>query len=162
MAGVRSLDLPVSPRAAVFRAMETIVRTNPIFQRVVKPDNFRTWEGHPRDCKPFDQSHAPAMRWTPMNTGEQFRTPGLISGDLLINCEIIIRGSCCDDLTNFWWMLAKCFYPGSGGNNPIVQTLVAAGAAAASSCSVSPRSTPGLTAFSSPGRVSSRSKFNHL
>ena len=128
MAGIRSLDLPMSPRAAVFRAMETIVRSNSIFQRVVKPDNFRTWEGHPRDSKPFDQSHAPAMRWTPMNTGEQFRTPELISGDLLINCEIIIRGSCCDDLTNFWWMLTKCFYPGSGGFQPVVQTLVAAGA----------------------------------
>jgi hypothetical protein len=128
MAGVRSLDLPVSPRAAVFRAMETIVRTNPVFQRIVKPDNFRTWEGHQRDSKPFDQSHAPAMRWTPMNTGEQFRTPETISGDLLINCEIIIRGTCCDDLTNFWWMLAKCFYPGDGGMQANVRTLVAAGA----------------------------------
>ena len=28
MAGIRSLDLPASPRAAVFRAMETIVRGN--------------------------------------------------------------------------------------------------------------------------------------
>ena len=122
------LDLPVSPRAAVFRAMETIVRQNSVFQRIVKPDNFRTWEGHPRDSKPFDQSHAPAMRWTPMNTGEQFRTPELISGDLLINCEIIIRGTCCDDLTNFWWMLSRCFYPAAGGNQPNIQTLVAAGA----------------------------------
>ena len=161
MAGVRSLDLPVSPRAAVFRAMETIVRQNAVFQRVVKPDNFRTWEGHPRDSKPFDQSHAPAMRWTPMNTGEQFRTPELISGDLLINCEIIVRGSCCDDLTNFWWMLAKCFYPGSGGFQPVVQTLVAAGAGPAWYFSLSPLSTPGLTVCSSPARVSSRSKFNH-
>ena len=111
MAGVRSLDLPVSPRAAVFRAMETIVRTNATFQRIVKPDNFRTWQGEPRDVKPFDQSNAPCMRWTPMNTGEEFRTPDSMSGDLLINCEIICRGSCCDDLTNFWWMIARCFYP---------------------------------------------------
>lgn len=128
MASSPKLDLPTSPRTAVFRAMETIVRQNAIFNRVVKPDNFRTWEGHPRDSKPFDQSHAPAMRWTPMNTGEQFRTPELISGDLLINCEIIIRGTCCDDLTNFWWMLSRCFYPAAGGNQPNIQTLVAAGA----------------------------------
>lgn len=128
MASTRSLDLPQSPRATVFRAMETIVRNNPTFQRVVKPDNFRTWQGHPRDSKPFDQSNAPAMRWTPQNTGEQFRTPELISGDLLINCEILCRGSCVDDLTNFWWMLARCFYPEGGGNNPIVKTLVGAGA----------------------------------
>ncbi len=128
MAGVRSLDLPVSPRAAVFRAMEAIVRGNAIFQRVVKPDHFRTWEGHPRDVKPFTLSEAPCMRWTPMNTGEQFRTPELISGDLLVNCEIVIRGSCCDDLTNFWWMLTRCFYSSDGGNQANVRTLVGAGA----------------------------------
>ena len=130
MSGVRSLDLPVSPRAAVFRAMEQIVRTNPTFQRIVKPDNFRTWEGHPRDSKPFDQSHAPAMRWTPMNTGEQFRTPDTMAGDLLINCEILCRGCCCDDLTNFWWMLTRCFYPpgATTTRNAIISTLQTAGA----------------------------------
>jgi|SRR5271157_5273556 len=129
MAGIRSLDLPTSPRAAVFRAMETIVRDNPIFQRIVKPDNFRTWQGHPRDSKPFDQSNAPALRWTPMNTGEQFRTPDTMAGDLLINCEIICRGSCCDDLTNFWWMLTRCFYPPVlAARNAIIQTLQTAGA----------------------------------
>jgi len=130
MAGVRSLDLPVSPRAAVFRAMETIVRGNSVFQRTVKPDNFRTWQGEPRDVKPFDQSNTPALRWTPMNTGEEFKTPDTMAGDLLINCEVICRGSCCDDLTNFWWMITRCFYPQGGGaaRQVIIQTLQAAGA----------------------------------
>ena len=56
-----SLDLPTSPRAAVFRAMETIVRGNSVFNRVVKPDRFRTWQGEPRDIKPFSyQEQRPA------------------------------------------------------------------------------------------------------
>ena len=54
------------------------------------------------------------MRWTPMNTGEEFKTPDTMAGDLLINCEVI-PGCCCDDLTNFWWMLTRCFYPQGGG-----------------------------------------------
>jgi len=129
MAGIRSLDLPTSPRATVFRAMETIVRENTVFQRIVKPDNFRTWEGRPRDSKPFDQATAPALRWTPMNTGESFRTPDTMAGDLLINCEIIVRGSCCDDLTNFWWLITRCFYPTQlAARNAIIQTLQTAGA----------------------------------
>ena len=131
MSGVRSLDLPVSPRAAVFRAMETIVRGNSLFQRVVKPDHFRTWQGEPRDVKPFTQSEAPCMRWTPMNSGEEFRTPDSMSGDLLINCEIICRGSCCDDLTNFWWMLVRCFYPiqtSLTNVNTVIASLQQAGA----------------------------------
>ena len=60
MAGVRTLDLPTSPRAAVFRAMETIVRGNSVFHRIVKPDNFRTWQGEPSDIKPFSPRKRPA------------------------------------------------------------------------------------------------------
>src|SRR5208282_1711130 len=128
MAGVRSLDLPVSPRAAVFRAMETIVRGNSVFQRIVKPDRFRTWQGEPRDIKPFSYQEAPCLRWTPMNTGEEFRTPDSMSGDLLINCEVLVAGSCVDDLTNLWWLLVKCFYPSNVAINTIVTTLQTAGA----------------------------------
>ncbi len=130
MAATPKLDIPVSPRAAVFRAMETIVRQNATFQRVVKPDRFRTWEGHPRDIKPFSYQEAPCLRWTPMNTGEEFKTPDTMAGDLLVNCEAIVAGSCCDDLTNFWWLLTRCFYPQGGGapRQAIIQTLQAAGA----------------------------------
>ena len=130
MAAVCKLDLPTSPRAAVFRAMETIVRQNSVFNRIVKPDRFRTWQGEPRDIKPFSYQEAPCLRWTPMNTGEEFKTPDTMAGDLLINCEVIIAGSCCDDLTNFWWLLTRCFYPTGGGaaRQSIIQTLQAAGA----------------------------------
>ena len=93
MVGTCSLDLPVSPRAAVFRAMETIVRQNPVFGRVDQARPLPNLAGRPDDIKPFTFQEAPCMRWTPMNTGEQFRTPDTMSGDLLINCEVIIRGS---------------------------------------------------------------------
>jgi len=129
MAGVRSLDLPTSPRAAVFRAMETIVRGNSVFQRIVKPGNFRTWQGDPNDIKPFTLQEAPCMRWTPMNTGEEFKTPDTMAGDLLINCEVLTRGACCDDMTNFWWMLTRCFYPSTPATRQAnIITLQAAGA----------------------------------
>ena len=29
-----------------------------------------------------------------MNTGEEFKTPDTMAGDLLINCEVMIRGCC--------------------------------------------------------------------
>jgi hypothetical protein len=105
------------------------VRNNAIFQRVVKPSAFRTWQGDPNDIKPFTVQEAPCIRWTPMNTGEEFKTPDTMAGDLLINCEVIIRGCCCDDLTNFWWMLTRCFYPPLlAGRNANILTLQAAGA----------------------------------
>ena len=130
--GAHALDLPQSPRDAVFRAMETIVRQNATFQRIVKSSSFRTWRGDPMDAKEFTFEYAPCIRWTPMNTGEQFRTPDTMSGDLLINCEILIKGANCSDLTNFWWMIVRCFYPPSTApgitRNQVIQVLQTAGA----------------------------------
>jgi hypothetical protein len=130
--GAHALDLPQSPRDAVFRAMETIVRQNATFQRIVKPTSFRTWKGNPEDAKEFTFEIAPAMCWTPMNTGEQFRTPDTMSGDLLINAEILLKGTNISDMQNFWWMIVRCFYPPSTApgvtRNAVIQTLQTAGA----------------------------------
>jgi hypothetical protein len=122
------LDLPQSPRDSVYRAMEKIVRNNAIFQRIVKPSSFRTWNGKPDDAKEFTFNIAPALRWTPMNTGEDFKTPDSMAGDLLINCEILLPGTNVSDLANFWWMLARCFYSGGAANNANQQALMQAGA----------------------------------
>jgi hypothetical protein len=109
--------------------METIVRSNTTFQRIVKPSSFRTWQGNPDDAKEFTFSIAPALRWTPMNTGEEFKTPDTMAGDLLINCEILIQGTNVSDMFNFWWMVTRCFYPASlSQRNANIQTLQTAGA----------------------------------
>jgi|SRR5271157_131502 len=127
--GAHALDLPQSPRDAVFRAMEKIVRSNATFQRVVKPHSFRTWSGEPQDAREFTFEIAPAIRWTPMHSGEEFKTPDTMAGDLLINCEILVKGTNVSDLTNFWWMIVRCFYPSSlADRNANIQTLQAAGA----------------------------------
>ena len=111
MAGVRSpLDLPVSPlrgglpRDGGDRAPRPGLRPH-------RQAGSLPYLAGSRDVKPFSYQEAPCLRWTPMNTGEQFKTPDTMAGGLLINCEVIVAGSCCDDLTNFWWMLTRCFYP---------------------------------------------------
>ena len=109
--GAAALDLPQSPRDAVFRAMETIVRSDSDVPADRQADQFPDLAGQPEDAKEFSCEYAPAMRWTPRNTGEEFKTPDTMAGDLLINCEVLIKGTNCSDLTNFWWMLARCFYP---------------------------------------------------
>ncbi len=123
-----TLDIPQSPRDAVFRAMETIVRQNATFQRIVKPISFRTWRGNPEDAKEFTFEIAPAMRWTPQNGPEEFRTPEMQVGPLYVNCELLIKGTNISDMLNFWWMLERCFYPAVAGPNLVIPTLQNAGA----------------------------------
>ena len=131
--GVTALNLPQSPRDAVFRAMETIVRQNPTFQRIVKPTSFRTWQGNPEDAREFTFEIAPALRWTPQPGPVRFLSPSIQVGDLYVNCEILLKGTNVSDLLNFWSMLETCFYPGPSpvlgpGNNAILLTLQNAGA----------------------------------
>src|SRR6516165_8673160 len=97
--GALALDLTQAPRDSVFRAMEKIVRQNAAFQRIVKPTSFRTWSGDPQDAREFTFEIAPAMRWTPKQSGDDFKTPDTMAGDLLINCEILIKGTNCSDMT---------------------------------------------------------------
>lgn len=121
--GASELNLPRAPRDLVLRAMEAIVRGNPVFQRIVKPTSFRTWSGDPIDAKDFTFEIAPAMRWTISNGPEVFVSPQLQTGDMFINCEILLKGTNQSDMINFWWMLERCFYPSPGGVNNIVLGL---------------------------------------
>jgi hypothetical protein len=129
------LQLDPAPRTLVFRALESIVRGNAVFQRIVKPGSFRTWQGKPDDAKPFTIEIAPAMRWTPAAGPDTFLFPDTQRGDLLVNIEILIKTTDVDDMLNFWWMLVRCFYPPTttnppsmGGPNAIRAQLQAAGA----------------------------------
>lgn len=126
---IRSLDLNTAPRVAVFRAMEAIVRADATMGRVMRPKSFRTWQGTPEDAKEFNIELAPALRWTMANMGEEFSTPDQMRGWLLVNCEILIRGTCSDDMGNFWFALERAFYPSSQtSRNANIQTLQQAGA----------------------------------
>ena len=127
------LALPQAPRDSVYRAMEAIVRQNATIQRIIKPSSFRTWTGKPDDAKEFTFNIAPAMRWTPQQGPDTFATPSLMKGPLYINIEILLQGSNVSDVSNLWYALMLCFYPGSAPQsgpttNAILQSLQAAGA----------------------------------
>ena len=141
--------------------MEAIVRHNAVFQRIVKPHSFRTWQGNPEDAREFTFELAPAIRWTPMHSGEEFKTPDTMAGDLLINCEILVKGTNVSDLTNFWWMVVRCFYPSTWPTaTRTSRRCMPPVPAAAWCCLLSRRSTPDPMACSWPDRDRSRSRFN--
>lgn len=105
------LDVPASPRTRVFRELVAILREDPLLSRVIRKDALRTWDGSPLDAKDFTIEHAPALRLTPVTSGDDFATPDSMKGGLLINCEILLRGTRVDDLADFWWAVCKAVYP---------------------------------------------------
>ena len=131
MSVITKLDLPTSPRAAVFRAMETIVRQNSVFNRIVKPDRFRTWQGRTQRHQAVLVSGGALYSLDPDEHGRGIQDSGHDGRRPTHQLRSHRRGRrAVDDLTNFWWLLTRCFYPPSGGapRQAIIQTLQAAGA----------------------------------
>jgi hypothetical protein len=134
-----ALDLPTAPRVNVFRAIESMIRNDPTISRTVKPESLRAWSGATADAKNFTIEHSPAIRLTPTSGPEQFYTPDSMSGDLIINVEMLVKGSNADDIANLWYALERVFYPAASSDKfKRVAALQAAGA------------TTGLLLFSVP------------
>lgn len=105
------LDLPASPRAKVFRVLVATLRADPTLARALRKDGIRAWEGSPIDALPFGVEHAPSIRLTPATGPDTFSTPDSMKGALVINCEMVARGSNVDDLLNLWWAVCLALYP---------------------------------------------------
>lgn len=115
------LQLLSAPRTKVFREIVSILRADPVISRTIRKDCLRAWEGAQADAKNFSVEHAPAMRLTPGTGGDDFATPDSMKGALLINYEILIRGTNADDLFNLWWAMCLALYPA----DPIARSQLA-------------------------------------
>jgi hypothetical protein len=104
-------QLPQSPRTGVFRAIEKILRTDPLLRNTIEPSSLRAWNGNDDDGIVPTQDMAPFLRMTPINQAETWWTPSSQTGSLLINMEILINGFLVDDLLNFWWAIERAIYP---------------------------------------------------
>lgn len=132
------LDLNDSPRTAVFREVETILRADPTLRRVVKC--WRSWQGVPGDAQELSPAAGgPAVRLTPVGSEEQFQFPDAQTGTLTIGVEAAVAGTCVDDVLNLWWAIERAIYPADqAAKFAIQQAIQQAG------------SKTGLCTFSSP------------
>ncbi len=131
------LDLNMSPRAAVLRQIETILKTNATLKRIGL--KWRTWKETPGQNPPFGVDLAPIIRITPTNGPETWKFPNAFVGPLYLNCEYLLKGSDVEDPLNLWWAIETAIYPGGALTTANVQALQQAGAYS------------GLTEFSIPG-----------
>jgi hypothetical protein len=120
------LDLPTSPRTAVFRQLIAILRADPVLSATLK--TLLCWEGKPTDAQDLTTGNAPALRVTPANGPDEWRYPEAFAGDLYLNCELLVTGYDADDLFNLWWAIQRAIYPASfAAKTANVAALQAAG-----------------------------------
>lgn len=103
--------LQKSPRTSVFRAVEAILRYDPMFSSVVNGKRLRTWSGDVNDAIQFTLDMAPCVRLTPIPAPEEWASPGLTKGALMIHIEMLVAGFNYDDVFNLYWAIEKAFYP---------------------------------------------------
>ena len=124
-----ALNLPTSPRTSVFRALDKILRNDPVLQRTVRPQAFRSWSGNSYDSVDFTLAMAPCLRLTPSNGPEVWKFPDAFVGPLFIKVEMLVAGYDVDDVLNLWWAIEKALYPSDNvAKSANISTLQAAGA----------------------------------
>ena len=101
--------LRVSPRVQVFRAVERILREDPILGRQVKV--WRTWEGRDEDKNELAIDEAPAIRLTPRPSNQTWWSTDAMVCVVEIGVEIRLQGTCYDDLDNLWYAIERAIYP---------------------------------------------------
>ncbi len=104
-------QLPTSPRTKVFRAIDNILRRDPVLSSVIRPSSFRSWNGSTHDAAEFSFSMCPAIRLTPSNGPEDWKFPDALVGWLMIKVEMLIPGTDADDELNLWWAIERAIYP---------------------------------------------------
>jgi hypothetical protein len=124
------LDLNTSPRVAVLRQVELILKNDPTLKRVVK--TWRTWKELPGQNAPFGTDvPLPAVRITPANGPDLWRFPDAFVGKLYLQFEMLLFGSIAEDTYNLWFAMCTAIYPGSAGvvtTSSNIQSLQKAGA----------------------------------
>jgi hypothetical protein len=129
MATIKSVDVDDSPRTRVFRAIETILRTDQTLARVVAARSWRTYDGSPVTKDPFGTTSCPWVVMSRIPGSEDYWSPDALTGDMQILLMIGTRGMCEDDADNLYFAVQRAIYPTTQALKLAnVQALQAAGA----------------------------------
>lgn len=103
------LKLPTAATTAIFRRIERQLRNDKALGRVV--NSWTTWEGCPSDRVPNATGSAPLITLTPQAEAENWWAPSTQKGTLLVRVDMLVTGTCVDDVLNLWWAIQRACYP---------------------------------------------------
>lgn len=118
------LALDDSPHVQLFRTIVRIISDDDTIRRIVRPSSLRSWQGVPIDAAEFSEPSAPGLRFTPTQGTEAWWTPAGFRGNLVVQVEMLTKGTSIDDAFNLWWTVKHALYPADRTlRMPIVATL---------------------------------------
>ena len=118
MAG--KLRLPQSRETALFRAVDKILRADSGLSAV--GITWRSFTGDPTDKADPTSAQCPWIRLSTEATGLQFFHPSGMEGRLRIPVELMVAGTCLDDLHNLWAAVMRGLYPSDATARLAIQT----------------------------------------
>jgi hypothetical protein len=122
------LPLKTSPRVKVFRLIDQTLRNDPTLRNVV--GFWQSWEGDPtRDGTPLPLNRGVAIQLRPLPGREGFWAVNSMSCDLVIGVEMVVPGTCYDDIDNLWHAVELVLFPPpKPDHNALIAKLQQAGA----------------------------------
>ncbi len=103
------LKLPNTAEQVAFRAVDQILRSDPVLQTTVKA--WRSWQGAPEDILAPTFETCPYLRISPRPEASRWETEQQHRMPLNIMLEAAVAGSDTDQIMNFWGAIRTALYP---------------------------------------------------
>lgn len=103
------LKLPDTAETLAFRAVETLLKTDPLLSVTIK--SWRSWQGAPEDILDPTVQTCPYLRLSPRNGASSKETE--LQHRVILTCgiQVAVAGSNRDQLFNLWGAVRSALYP---------------------------------------------------
>lgn len=120
------LDLDPAPETTAFRAVDAVLRADPVLVRVLNKQGWFSWRGDPLDDAGPALSTCPWLRITPQSGPSDWETEGQHRMPLVVGIELAVGGTNADQLANLWHAVRGALFPADPARRADVRSALQA------------------------------------
>lgn len=117
------LDLPAAQEVAAFRAIDRIIRQDPVCKRIFGK-NFYSWTGDPLDTNDPTSESCPWIRLSPVPGASSWENVGQHRMPMSVAIELAVSGTRIDELLNLWGVVRAALFPQDLDQLAAVQAII--------------------------------------
>jgi hypothetical protein len=115
------MSFPKSQRSAGFRALDKVLRTDPVLQREVKL--WRSWTGKPDDAADVSLKQCPAVTLFPKTSEGGWASNQEHEANITVDYSIYVKSTNIEDLFDFDTAVVAACYPSDPSRKLVVDEL---------------------------------------